>query len=247
MWWAGSESVDAFLGASTLGVVSGTEDPRWADVGSAVDGANLLMKQLGERRASSGGRKQRVRIWLSGSLARPFLLPVTPGLRSASDALKVAESLCHEQTGLAAECRVWLDDWVDGKACLAVAVEQALVEAVETQARQASVAIRSMRPWWALTLAEVLKMPSVPAMLAVDDGEALTIVGGEGEEFSVAAGYARPDREQAKATAVRAAFAGNLVGKPSALVTRSATQAPAQSDPGSPLPIVFGAIVETLA
>jgi hypothetical protein len=232
--------MDIFLGRSVLGVCTLGKPARWFDVSNAFEGWDRAQQEI----ESMGGKhkaKVRTRVWLSGSLARPFMLPVLPGLTRAQDALKVAQTMCAEATGLADPCRLWLDDWVKDQACLAVAMEQSLVDAVEAGAGKAKFVLESLRPWWSEALRESLSLAEHPSLLAIDDGEALTVLGASKQGFTTAVGYGHATAEQIASIVSRTMLIGEQESVRTVLVRRHKSDDEAAFSKGNRLEVVFGA------
>ncbi len=245
MLLAGSERLDIFLGISVLGVCPPGKPARWFDVANALDGWNRAQVEVDLVR---GERKTRVRarVWLSGSLARPFMLPVLPGLTRGQDAIKVAQTMCAEATGLAGPCRVWLDDWVKNQDCLAVAMEQSLVDAIEAGAGQGQIVLDGLQPWWSEVLRASLNLAERPSLLAIDDGEALTVLGGSMEGFTTAVGYGHATPEQIESIVSRAMMIGGQANERAVLVRRCKSDDRVAPTQETDLDVIFGATLEQM-
>lgn len=192
MWWAGSRSWQLYLGRSVIGIAEPSEAPCWIDVGSLDEGWRVVEAKLAEK----GSRRQVLRVglkvFLSGALARPFVIPPVTGVRRWRELLQIAEGLAPEATGLAGPCAVWLATAKAGEACLAVAAERVLVNEIASQAARLRMRLLSSEPWWTLALNEALTRSPAPKLLAVEDSDALTILSGDNGAFASAATYAPP-------------------------------------------------------
>lgn len=219
MWLVGSERLDIFLGTSMLGVCPPGKPARWFDVSNAFESWDRAQQEI-DSVVDERKTIVRAKVWLSGSLARPFMLPAMPGITRVHDALKVAQAMCAEATGLAGPCRVWLDDWTRELECLAVAVEQSVVDAVEAGAGQGKFTLESLRPWWSDALGASLALAERPSLLAIDDGEALTILGGRKGCFTTAVGYGHANPEQIESIVSRAMLVGAAENGKAVLVHR---------------------------
>lgn len=125
-------------------------------------------------------------IWLSGALAVPFMLPPIEGLRNRAEAQRLAESSAPVEAGLQGSCTVWLDAWKPGRPCLAVAVQQELVAAIQAAASGAGIKLKSMQPWWNWALSDHLHRKGAVRLLAVIEEDALTVIGSDGERVTSA-------------------------------------------------------------
>lgn len=212
MSWAGSEPSQVYLGRTQVGVWSPAwtgVGAQWLSTGSAQEGWAQGIELL---RHEGQPRRQRVAVWLSGALARPFVFEPVRGLRRWSEALQVAAGLAPEATGLEGPCEVWLDDWMPGKSCIAIAIDRGLRETIESTARSERLRLTAIRPWWAAALNEAMKSQT-PArgLLAIEELDALTVLsGGEGVFTSAACYSPRPDPTQTEALLTRALMAANV-------------------------------------
>ena len=212
MSWAGSEPSQIYLGQTQVGVWSPawTDDGvQWLSTGSAQEGWAQGVELL---RHEGQPRRQRVAVWLSGALVRPFVFEPVQGLRRWSEALQVAAGLAPEATGLDGPCEVWLDDWMPGKSCIAIAIDRGLREAIESTAKSERIRLTAIRPWWVAALNEAVKSQA-PArgFLAIEELDALTVLSGGAGVFTSAACYSpRPDPTQMEALLTRALMAANV-------------------------------------
>ena len=180
MLWAGSKPRDLYLGTRVLAICDG------ADVllSAPAQGfeAGVVQAQVHLANAPYTGH---LRVWLSGGLCRPFLLPALPGVHGAAETLRVATKLASERTGLGSDCRVWLDAPRLGEARVAVAVAQATLDRVK-QGLGTRWRIESIQPWWAEVLQLALARKLRPVAVGVQDCDSLTVLIGREGGFSVA-------------------------------------------------------------
>jgi len=73
---------------------------------AAVNDTDAALAALSPPLAKLGGRS-KLRIWLSGGLCRPFIVPAVPGIRGTVEWQRTAAALAPQRTGLAGPCRVW--------------------------------------------------------------------------------------------------------------------------------------------
>jgi hypothetical protein len=131
-----------------------------------------------ERQRSSRWRKAGVTLWLSGGLARPFLCGPVAGLASWGEADAMASAMALEATGFDGPCQVRLEDWPGDAVALCTAVDAAVVDAIFDIARRRRLVWSSVRPRWAGLLNEVLAQQPTVGLVACDEEDALTILGG---------------------------------------------------------------------
>lgn len=180
MWSAGSSLAHVYVGHSIAGVsrtVAGADaDRAWMPCASALQGWQLAAEMLS---SGNGLRRPRIRLWLSGGLARPFLFGPVEGLTRWAEAVEVAANLAPDSTGMAGPCLVWLDAWQAGHACVAVAMQQQLRDGIESVAKRHRLRLAGLRPWWAAVLDSAVESSEQACrLLAVDEPDSLTILSG---------------------------------------------------------------------
>lgn len=129
----------------------------------------------------------RLRVWLSGALARPFLVGPIAGLRRRREALEAARAVAGALAGSGA-LEVVLEGWPGQKAALAIASPSATM--VELGALCVRLRLRTafIRPWWCRVLEAMPQATQVTAV-AIEDGDALTILRDSGSEWLTARTY----------------------------------------------------------
>jgi hypothetical protein len=243
VWSAGSERVDVYLACGRIGVRGGAEPQAWKVFDAPIGDFQRL---AGEVAAIVQGRK-KVRLWLSGELARPFLFGPVAGLHRWAEVERVLEAAAPEASGLDGPCRVWIDGDPTRQACVAVAVPVALVEALAAAKREKRLAAVSVRPWWSAALNAVLASEPAAQLVVVDDHDALTVLqGGAGQYQGASTGWPHPggqlDQWLARQQVVHAA-------DPAATIY-CALSPPAAHSAGGPRQLVnvpFGATMERQA
>jgi hypothetical protein len=124
-------------------------------------------------------RPYKVKIWLSGEFARPFVLPVNVGLRSCNESQLLAKAHAVDATGLHGPCAVWLNNWRAGQPCLAVAVTQEIVDTTCKMMTVAELRLCGIEPAWNRVLSQCLldKQAITPTgLLAIQEQDALTMM-----------------------------------------------------------------------
>ena len=192
MSWAGSEPWDLYLGVDACGLARAAykpgNTPAWQ---MHTDVEQSIVSAVKEIRARHGRwRRPRVRVWLSGALARPFVVEAVAGLKSLVEAQALAAAMASDATGLEGECEVWLSALPRNDRALAVAMTLPLHQAIVSAARQARVTLACIRPWWARALNETLAQSPDVELFAAEDSDAMVVIGAQGHAWSVAAAYA---------------------------------------------------------
>jgi hypothetical protein len=162
VWWDHSEPLEVYLSDNAVG--RGTTSAAaayWVETSGLDDSLQHVAAWLD---AAAAPKVRRIRVWLSASLAWPYLVPATSGARNKREVQALATAMAHDATGIDGEVRLWLDRWRVGEPALAVAmpatVWQGLHDIVRTRnalrttrsrkERMPAIAIVSMRPWWNL-------------------------------------------------------------------------------------------------
>lgn len=182
MWWAGSETLDVFVGARRYGVASGDELLHADQSPSPNASLDELAKWFGTR-----PRRARARVWLSGALCRCFIQAAVGGAKP-DELDRIAEAEAPRRTGLTAPCAIWTEPAATDKARVVVAVSSPLLESILEwrQTTRKTLKVVSIRPWWSSVLETVLAQnPECPA-LAVDDQESLTVLAGPAQDMAAA-------------------------------------------------------------
>jgi hypothetical protein len=178
--WAGSKLLDVYLGTRAVAICDDMEVLLAEPVQGFEAGLSSTQQRLVEY-----SKKLRVRVWLSGGLCRPFLLPTLPGIHGANETLRVATKLANERTGLAGACQVWLETNMRSESRVAVAVARVTLNRLQVGLGNRC-RIDSVRPWWSDVLRTTLQQEVPPRALGVRDCDSLTVLLGRNGGFEVA-------------------------------------------------------------
>ncbi|MDY0743346.1 hypothetical protein SNE35_02455 [Paucibacter sp. R3-3] len=116
--------------------------------------------------------RERIRLWLSGGLCRPFLVACVDGVESSQEWELVAQTLAAEATGLSEPCDVWLEKVAGGQR-LAVALEQSVKQQI---LKSFGGRLRALGPWWNEVQRTAMKKDRNLTTLVVLDCDAVTIL-----------------------------------------------------------------------
>lgn len=219
MWWAGPERVVVYVGAMSTRVAPAfarAEAPAVQPTfDTAIGGFEAAMEWIADDAA------RHLDVQLSGALARPFVFEAVKGLKTSREAHAVAATLAPEATGLTGPCSVWLDEWVSGQRCVAVAVETSLRDGIEWVAREHGLRIKAMRPWWSLAMGTATaQLETALRLLVVEDTDSLTVLTSTAGSYTTLASYApRPDAAYKRAVVTRAAMTAGVAPEEIALVS----------------------------
>lgn len=155
MWWAGTDPVHVLLGQSFVAVRVGSAPARWSASTSPVTGWEWVTQTLrSDKRVTD--RMMKPQVWLSGGLARPFVLPALAGLRDVDEAIEIASHMASEQTGLDGPCCVTLTSWARGSSCLAAAMCRDVRDLLMAASASGGIRAKAIRPWWAAVLNQAI-------------------------------------------------------------------------------------------
>jgi hypothetical protein len=183
VWWAGNKATDIYLGTRAIAV----SDASTPVVVTEVDGFDAALGAL-SRWLNAVPVRRRLRVWLSGGLCRPFLLPAVQGVVSARETQTVAAALAPQHTGLPGPCAVFIEHALP----LAVAVQESRVRQIHDLVATAAGRhqLLSIRPWWAEVLRYALAREPALTALGVQDCDSMTLLmGRERGGFDSAATY----------------------------------------------------------
>lgn len=227
MSWAGSDRWELYLGVDACGLACAAygpgpgpgpgpgNPPVWQPHTGIEQGLASSIKEL-RARHGRWRRRPRLRVWLSGALARPFVIEAVAGLKSSVEAHALATAMARDATGLEGECEVWLSALPRDQRALAVAMSVQLRQAIVSAARQARVTLACIRPWWARALNETLTQSPAVELFAAEDSDSVVVIGAEGQAWSAAAAYApKPAAHQHESLIARRVLAQGIA--PSAI------------------------------
>jgi hypothetical protein len=171
-----------------------------------------------------GWAQPRVRVWLSGALARPFVLTPVAGLKGKVEARAMALAMAQEATGLEPGCDVCLDSVPKSAPALSVVTPSELRLEIAGIAKALRVNIESLRPWWAGALGEALASDARLELFAAQDTEAVTVLVAKENVWLSANTYTpNPNGVQLEALVTRRLFADGVETKAACRVRLDAT------------------------
>jgi hypothetical protein len=228
VWWAGSKVHDVYLGTRAVAVCEGAQ----VLVAEPADNFDAALAAFSAWLASAQGRL-RVRVWLSGGLCRPFIVPDVQGVKAHAERLKVASALAAQQTGLVGECQVWLEQRKTPEASIAVAVQKdrlsQILDVMAPTSRRAK--LLSIRPWWSEALRHAVRTHPQVAVLGVQDCDSMTVLVGQGVRYEAASTYSPvTDAPTAQSVLTRALMARDGAEEGEPTIARLVWQRPAQQD-----------------
>ena len=163
----------------------------------ALDGRDFdaALQAMWERAPApaSRWRRQAVCVWLSGTLARPFVFGPIKGLKGWGEAHEAAAASAQAICGFEGPCAASLESDPSMGATLATAVERGVIQALERGASERHYRLASVRPAWALACEPTEQLAAEGAgLLCVGEGDALTVLAGTANQILFAATYAPP-------------------------------------------------------
>jgi hypothetical protein len=166
-----------------LVALAGAQGPERFD---GADAVMALSRALGAfQRRRRWFERRSVRLWLSGALARPFVLEAVKGLRSVAEATAVAAAAAPGATGLAGPVIVVLESLPDERTAVATAVEQRVLGGIHSTLVQHGLRAGSIRPWWAGALDARLRHEPATRLLCVEEPGAATLLASDGPSLAM--------------------------------------------------------------
>ena len=223
MWWVGSRPRDLYLGTGAVHIGDGRDVVLSGRVDGWEEGLAAALDFL-----SATPDRRRVRVWLSGRLCRPCLLPAIRALSDNEEKMKVAAALAGESTGMGGEVHVWMEASGRARTPLVVAADKHVLARLGEDALGRPMA--SIRPWWSEVLNYSLTQPNIPMAVAVRDCDSLTVLAGRESDFLFASTYFPPSgRDAAESAFVRAMLSADVPPGPRRIwgLSSAAVEAPA--------------------
>lgn len=208
MWWAGNSVHDAYLGTRALAVCQRSQ----VLLAQATSGLDDSLRVLSGWLAGQEDQV-RLKLWLSGGLCRPFLLPAGVALKDDGEWQRLAESIAALQSGFSEVGRVWVERRNKAQRRVATALAKGLPEAIQgaVAALKGGHRIDQIAPWWGEVLRAALHQATEASALAIQDDDSLVLLVGEASEFATVSTVTPVYGEQAALAAMqRASFSAGL-------------------------------------
>jgi hypothetical protein len=201
VWSVGSKVSDVYIGTRAFAVCEGGLPLVAAD----AEGFDVALSGFAQWLNVHGmPSRRRLRLWLSGGLCRPFIVPAVHGIVNDSEMQTVASAMAPQLTGLASPCVVFVERGVSAAPVVAVAVQEDRIKKIRdlvvSSARKPT--LISIRPWWAEVLRHSLVGEPTLAALGVQDCDSMTVlIGRKSAMFETATTYV-PVTDQGTAQSV---------------------------------------------
>lgn len=179
MSWAGSDPLDLYLGTRAVMLARGAS----AEAAHATEGWPASQQCLA-RVVEALPRQVTVRVWLSGALCRPFVMPAPAGLKTEDERRRAMEAFAQRACGFDGPVRVQWQEARKDRPIIGMAMDAAMLAHIK--AGLARLRVRMLTPWWMAALNHQLKQAPDTACIAVQDCDALTMLTGEAACFSQA-------------------------------------------------------------
>lgn len=185
MWWVGFKRprVTVYLGAKAAAVRAG-DGPVAEHRGETVESSLAWLDAW----ARQSPRALSLDVWLSGALARPFLMKLPPDVYREKDRLKVAQALIGRTSAPGERHRVWLPSLAQRSSLSAFAPEHVLerLQAIARPIKGRRHHISAIRPLWVDALHRAHRAGSPCHAVALIDSDALTVLTGRDDDFDSA-------------------------------------------------------------
>jgi len=177
VWLAGSKACDVYLGTRALAVCEGGVPV----LVTSVEGFDAAWSGLAEwLNAEAAPMRRRLRLWLSGGLCRPFIVPAVQGVANDAEIQAVASAMAPQLTGLVGPCTVFVERRAPKASVIATAAQEGYIQKIHdlmaSSARKPK--LLSIRPWWAEVLRHSLLREPTLAALGVQDCDSMTVLVG---------------------------------------------------------------------
>lgn len=242
MWLVGSKVSDVYLGTRAFAVCEGGAPVLAAEVQGFEAALSGLATWLD---AEAAPDRRRLRLWLSGGLCRPFIVPSVQGVANDAEIQTVASTLAPQLTGLVGPCTVFVERGAAFAPVVAIAVQEGQIrqihDLVASSARKPR--LLSIRPWWAEVLRySLVREPSLAA-LGVQDCDSMTVlIGRKADGFEAVTTYAPViDQGTAQSVLMRALLSSDVESN-SELVGRLVVNRQREDD--GPEGLALGCLVE---
>lgn len=208
-----------YVGQERCGWLDPSGQPRWEAGGGFGDCIRRCAEAAAKATPGRWLRRQTVQVWISGGLARPFVLGPMAGLKGAAEAESFAKSQVAEATGWDVPCDVRLEGDVTKGPALAIAMTTTSRETIEGIIKESGLRLKSLRPWWAGALAQTRAAEADLQMLVVEEPDSLVLLTGSGDVWSLAEGLApKPQEEDAIRTVRRLGASAGVAASTTAWV-----------------------------
>lgn len=161
----------------------------------------LISECMGWMAGRKRWRTPRASVWLSGALARPFMIGPVGGLKSWAEAQAFAHATAPTACGLIKPAPPALSGWPQARPVLAIATEQQLLDELNRIASACQVRLAAVRPWWALACNLVCRQAGDAAGLIVREDDALTVLAAADSRWT-AASWCAPEPDEAATRAL---------------------------------------------
>jgi len=177
--------------------------------------------------------RRRLRLWLSGGLCRPFIVPSVQGVKDDAEVRAVASAMAPQLTGLVGPCTVFVESRTAKAPVMAIAVQEDRIQKIHDLMASSTrkPKLLSIRPWWAEVLRHSLLREPTLAALGVQDCDSMTVlVGREADGFDSATTYSPViDQGTAQSVLMRALLSSDVADN-SELVGRLVVDRPREDD-----------------
>lgn len=176
--------MDLYVGKHTCGLRVGTETPPiWLHGQEPAVAVQCLLQPLQRKQTWFG---PRLRVWLAGSLARPFMMQPVAGLQSRAEVDLLVAQAAREAGMDWSEPVFWLSDSLLRQSTVAVASDRGQLRQLLGAVEEAGLRAKQISPWWRLALDETLRLSKSCEVLLVEDTDGLAWLHSRGGNWSAA-------------------------------------------------------------
>lgn len=140
--------LDVYLGQNTMGVRAPCQEAVWQEIASLSQGLEHVDQYL----SGHDTIFRRLRVWLSGAYARPFVIEPSAGAKTYRERETLARILVSQDGCFDSEPLIWQEGASWDAPCLCVAMEVSVFESLRALAVKHHARLVGVRPWWSLVL-----------------------------------------------------------------------------------------------
>lgn len=163
--------MDLYVGQRACGLSLGAKtSPSWLHGLEPAAAVQQLLQPLRRKRSWFG---PRLRVWLSGALARPIVMQPVIGLQQRAEADMLAAQAAREAGLDWSVPALWLSDPLLKQTTVVVAADRGQLRQLQGLVDEAGLKVKQLSPWWRLALDATLQQSKDCDALLIEDTDGL--------------------------------------------------------------------------
>lgn len=147
--------VEAYVGVGEIGVRCAQGETIWRERHTTATLQEQFVSILAQEVPLAG----RMRVWVSGALARPFVIQPESAARTVQERKMIGIALAKQSGALTGSPQVWVEPFPRHPRSLCVAMDSELLQQLHGTASATGMSLKSVRPTWNRIL-DVLHEPA---------------------------------------------------------------------------------------